>query len=979
MKTRTIHDPSPTPKRFELFKQRLHSMVNELLEKQYKLDMNTAEKITDNYFRAGVLPGYYFFSNAPEDIADHVYITTQILNANTEFIKQESRDGKVLSYFINVGRDFPGKLIRILEENSAVEIISFDSVKTRSGIRIVTLEHCGREDFSGGQEEAAAREEILLKLRRTGNPWTECFLTSLPPNYLNEDLVSGIRARPRINRHLVMFASAMESDAVIVAVEETENDTSQFDHGQREIRTGISIRNPECHFVMDVLKIIEKQGVNLHRSYLDTFTHPDTKNRVVILSLYVLREEYDFDEIAQEIRRLSPKTTTRAVPETDRIEEKLVGLVRILSAEGSTDSEREAALRSWADLVRKNCDPGCEDEYQNFLLNAVSDFYRAADFLGIADHTAIMSRLLRFESLNEFFVSGQQGDQRRNLPGFRFAHNVARGAGKGGLRLDPIVRFDEVCALAFMMTFKTARSRILFGGAKGGLIINPRDFIDRRLDFIDTLTNFGRALFLVTGPTRDVPAGDVGCRSEEIGVLFEGFKSALRDLAMIAYGVKKCATLIGNRMISLDDARNMLLQHFDINYHDRSILRELISNERYLDLVAAAQVTGKPRMGIEVRAGATGRGLLYCVLAMVSRLYLDGRWDAEEKLTKADITLLQHVSVINERLILKKGGRDLLPDVSWLELERRVFPKLLCDKKIVVQGTGNVGASVLREFERYHVNVVAVGDAGGAIIGEQLDVQEMLHEVSTSRNRSIVTATKGVARVITGAREGAVILEYPCDILIPCALENVIDAGVAGRLQAKMIACGGNGTNTAKAEEVLHRRRIPVVYDFLANGGGVVASYFEWLRNLYDRFRYEADVINRETFDIHVMDSYIMPEFSERIKSILQEPESQDTSEAWNRVLRDIMFASVNDDAALAEAEGISMKTAGFVDATLRLMAAEMARMSPGKRTAFWNSVPDRTKKYLRPYLSHPEVLLFNPAINWKELASSENDANIIR
>ncbi|MFH2075981.1 MAG: hypothetical protein ABIJ57_11660, partial [Pseudomonadota bacterium] len=82
MKTRTIHDPSPALKRFGLFKQHLNATVNELLERKYKLEMNTAEKITDDYFRAGALPGYYFFSNAPEDIADHVFITTQILNAN---------------------------------------------------------------------------------------------------------------------------------------------------------------------------------------------------------------------------------------------------------------------------------------------------------------------------------------------------------------------------------------------------------------------------------------------------------------------------------------------------------------------------------------------------------------------------------------------------------------------------------------------------------------------------------------------------------------------------------------------------------------------------------------------------------------------------------------------------------------------------------------------------------------------------------
>ncbi|MDD4998543.1 MAG: hypothetical protein PHI99_10370, partial [Syntrophales bacterium] len=284
-------------------------------------------------------------------------------------------------------------------------------------------------------------------------------------------------------------------------------------------------------------------------------------------------------------------------------------------------------------------------------------------------------------------------------------------------------------------------------------------------------------------------------------------------------------------------------------------------------------------------------------------------------------------------------------------------------KKIVVQGTGNVGSSVLREFERYGVNIVPVGDVGGTIIGEHLDVKEMLHHARFSRDRSVISAKKGVNKVIEGANEGAVILEYPCDILIPCALENVIDARVAERVQAKMIACGGNGTNTARAEEILHRKGIPVVYDFLANGGGVVASYFEWLRNLNDRYRYEAEVIQRRPFDIRVMDDHIMPEFKQRIKSILQEHESQDTSEKWNKLLRDIMFAAINDDADFAEVYGVSTKTAGFVNATLRLIAADMAKMPSENRARFWESLPIETKKHLRPFLAHPEVFLFNPKL----------------
>ena len=259
------------------------------------------------------------------------------------------------------------------------------------------------------------------------------------------------------------------------------------------------------------------------------------------------------------------------------------------------------------------------------------------------------------------------------------------------------------------------------------------------------------------------------------------------------------------------------------------------------------------------------------------------------------------------------------------------------------------------------MNVVAVADVGGAIFGDHLDVDEMLQAVASTRERSVVTAKKGVKKLVSGAREGSVILEEPCDILLPCALENVIDAGVARRMQAKILVCGGNGTNTSKAEMILHQRGIPVLYDFLANGAGVTASYFEWLRNQNDRRRYEAEVINGAPYDISVMDGYIMPEFRDRIKAILREPESPRITEQWNLVLRDIMFAAVNDDLDFARKEGLSMKTAGFAKATLRLVAAEMARMETKQRAAFWKDLPKKTRGYLEPYLQHPELRLFNP------------------
>jgi len=959
MKRRVPQDLSPLERTSRL-KERLRAIVHETLEKKYEMEMNTAEKITDNYFAEGALPDYYFFSTPPEEIADHIFIITQMLNANTEFVRQESRDGKVLTYFINVGRDFPGKLIRTLEENEAMEIAAFDSVKTRSGIRILSLEMWGREEFAVGEEEERAMAAVREQILGSGHAWAEEFLSSLPPNYLTEE-ISIIRQKSRIGRHLELFARAMESDCAVVMVDEAEPDSDRLAQGRKERRVGIAIRNPSRDFLRNVLRVFEQRGVNIHRSYFDTFVSKDGKARVGILSLYVLSDVDHFGDIAWEIGGISCSPDLATAGEGKRLEETLVDLVRSLSSPQAAEEEKQEALRSWAALVEENRSLESESEHKNFLLNAVSDFHGAAEFLGIADKPSVMELVMRFEHLSEFFVSSQHGDRKRNLPGFRFAHNAARGPAKGGLRLDPIVRFDEVCALSFMMTFKTAKSRILFGGGKGGLIINPREFLDRRLDFVDTLTNFGRSLFLVTGPNRDVPAGDVGCGASEIGILFEGFKSALRDLALIAYGLKKGAADIGNRVISLTEAREMLRHNFDVDYNDRRVLRELISSERYLELVNAAQITGKPLMGINARTGATGRGLRFGVCAIVTKLFLEGKWEPAGKISAKEKELLKKAAGISEKLILEKGGIDLLTEDEWQELDGRIYPKLLRDKKVVVQGSGSVGASTLRELDRYGVNVVAVADVGGAILGDHLDVDEMLQAVASTRERSVVTAKKGVKKLVSGAREGSVILEEPCDILLPCALENVIDAGVARRMQAKILVCGGNGTNTSKAEMILHQRGIPVLYDFLANGAGVTASYFEWLRNQNDRRRYEAEVINGAPYDISVMDGYIMPEFRDRIKAILREPESPRITEQWNLVLRDIMFAAVNDDLDFARKEGLSMKTAGFAKATLRLVAAEMARMETKQRAAFWKDLPKKTRGYLKPYLQHPELRLFNP------------------
>jgi glutamate dehydrogenase (NAD(P)+) len=250
------------------------------------------------------------------------------------------------------------------------------------------------------------------------------------------------------------------------------------------------------------------------------------------------------------------------------------------------------AIRELKSLANGNLEPG--KEFNNLYLNSITDFLEAAKISGLYDSPHALAILLGFNSFEEFFVLCKRGDGQVNIPGYRIRHSDYRGPAKGGLRIDPIVNFTEVGALAFMMTWKCARSRILFGGAKGGLIINPREYDSKSIDYFDTLSNFGRSLFLVTGPMKDVPAGDVGCGATEIGHMFEGFKSVLRDLVLMVYGVKNNVSMIGDKIISLEEARKLLKDAFDINYDDKKILEKLGMDQEYLELVVAAQITGKP-------------------------------------------------------------------------------------------------------------------------------------------------------------------------------------------------------------------------------------------------------------------------------------------------------------------------------------------------------------------------------------------------
>ena len=318
----------------------------------------------------------------------------------------------------------------------------------------------------------------------------------------------------------------------------------------------------------------------------------------------------------------------------------------------------------------------------------------------------------------------------RVFEGFRVQHSSSRGPCKGGIRYHQDVDEDEVKALAAWMTMKCAVVNIPYGGAKGGIQVDPRELSK---DELERLTRRFVAMILpLIGPERDIPAPDVNTTPEMMGWIMD------------TYSMQKGYAVPG-------------------------------------------VVTGKP---IEVggslgRKEATGRGVM-----------------------------------ITTRLLMEKLG------------------KTLEDVTVAVQGMGNVGSVAAVLLHRAGAKVVAVSDVSGGIMNpDGLPMEELFQYLSTHRLLADYEG-EGFARITNEE-----LLECDVDVLVPAALENQISEKNAPCVRAKYIVEGANGPLTPEADEILDKMGVVVVPDILANAGGVVVSYFEWVQNLQS-FRWEEDYVN---------------------------------------------------------------------------------------------------------------------------------------
>jgi glutamate dehydrogenase (NAD(P)+) len=359
--------------------------------------------------------------------------------------------------------------------------------------------------------------------------------------------------------------------------------------------------------------------------------------------------------------------------------------------------------------------------------NAQRQFDEAAELIKLDSSLRAVMREVKRQLIVSFPVKMDDGSV-RVFEGYRVQHNTIRGPAKGGIRYHQSVTLDEVKALAMWMTWKCAIAGLPFGGAKGGIVVDPKELSQGELERMTR--RYTTEISIIIGPESDIPAPDVNTSPKIMAWIMD--------------------------TISMENGFS-----------------------------TPAVVTGKPLSvgGSQGRNAATGRGVMFVALEACKRLSID--------------------------------------------------PK---SSTVAIQGFGNAGSIAARLMVEQGFTVVAVSDSTGAIHNAAgLDVGTLIaHKQATGS----VTAFPGASII----RESEV-LEVPCDVLVPAALENQVTSENAGRVRAKLILEAANGPLTPDADILLEQRGVTVVPDVLANAGGVTVSYFEWVQDLQSFF-WDEDEIN---------------------------------------------------------------------------------------------------------------------------------------
>lgn len=364
---------------------------------------------------------------------------------------------------------------------------------------------------------------------------------------------------------------------------------------------------------------------------------------------------------------------------------------------------------------------------------ALLQYDEACRHLDLDEGVVGMLRECKRELTVHFPVQMDSGKVRM-FTGYRVHHSTVRGPTKGGIRFHPAVNLDEIRALAMWMTWKCAVTDIPYGGAKGGVVVDPRDLSAKELERLTR--RYATEISMFVGPDSDIPAPDVNTNPQIMAWMMDTFSM-------------------------------------------------------HQGYTVPAVVTGKPELvgGSVGRPSATGRSVHYC--------------------TKRT---LEHLGLGTE------GTR------------------------VVVQGYGNVGTWAAHFLHQDGCKVVGISDQRGAIYNDAgMDPKAVMEHKSRTGSVAGFPESESVPR--------HQFMALPCEVLIPSALEMSIRTEEARQVQARLVVEGANGPTTPGADDILCERGVTVVPDILANSGGVIVSYFEWVQDI-QRLFWKAPEVDARLVDL---------------------------------------------------------------------------------------------------------------------------------
>ena len=366
-----------------------------------------------------------------------------------------------------------------------------------------------------------------------------------------------------------------------------------------------------------------------------------------------------------------------------------------------------------------------------FFEQAREQFGVIADYLEVPEHQRDRLLLPKRAIMVACPIHRDDGSE-AVFTGFRVQHHLTMGPTKGGTRYAGDLNLGEVAALAISMSWKCALAGLPYGGAKGGVAVDPYGLSRRELEAVSR--RYMQEMIPFVGPKTDVMAPDMGTNEQVMAWYMDTYSM-------------------------------------------------------YQGQTVTEIVTGKPvdAGGTVGRREATGRGVVHLIGRAMERLHMNP-----------------------------------------------------IETTAIIQGFGNVGSVTAQALVQQGVRVIGVSDHTACYFDARgLDVPAMINHCE---QKGFLAGYSNEA-----AFDPHLLLEQKCDILVPAAMERVIDEAVARKLQCRILAEGANGPTTPDADRVLNERQseIFVIPDILCNAGGVVVSYFEWVQDLQQLFWTEPEVRDR--------------------------------------------------------------------------------------------------------------------------------------